>query len=279
MAAKLAGELLDALEQQGGAFKRKDDLYRMAQATGPSPTTGGEPDGDACAKAPAVSRRSEHRDHGPHRRGQDDDDRADPLLHRPHAQDGRGSTRAPRRWTGWRRSRSAGSRSRLRPRRSGAILREHHRYARARGLHGRSGAQPARARRSNRRRSTASPGSSRSRRPFGARPIGVGVRIAFINKMDRIGADLRVGPVDGRPARSARGARAAPDRLEDNFRGVVDLVEMRAMTWSDDLGMNMETARSARARRAGERVPPPADRRRGRPRRGADGDPPRTSRR
>ncbi len=32
MAAKLAGELLDALEQQGGAFKRKDDIYRMAQA-------------------------------------------------------------------------------------------------------------------------------------------------------------------------------------------------------------------------------------------------------
>jgi small subunit ribosomal protein S7 len=32
MAQKLAGELLDALNQQGGAFKRKDDLYRMAQA-------------------------------------------------------------------------------------------------------------------------------------------------------------------------------------------------------------------------------------------------------
>ena len=32
MAAKLAGEILDALESQGGAFKRKDDLYRMAQA-------------------------------------------------------------------------------------------------------------------------------------------------------------------------------------------------------------------------------------------------------
>ena len=29
---KLAGEILDALNQQGGAFKRKDDLYRMAQA-------------------------------------------------------------------------------------------------------------------------------------------------------------------------------------------------------------------------------------------------------
>ena len=29
---KLAGEILDALNQQGGAFKRKDDMYRMAQA-------------------------------------------------------------------------------------------------------------------------------------------------------------------------------------------------------------------------------------------------------
>ena len=32
MHEKLAGEILDALNQQGGAFKRKDDLYRMAQA-------------------------------------------------------------------------------------------------------------------------------------------------------------------------------------------------------------------------------------------------------
>jgi small subunit ribosomal protein S7 len=32
MQAKLAGELLDALDQQGGAFKQKDDQYRMAQA-------------------------------------------------------------------------------------------------------------------------------------------------------------------------------------------------------------------------------------------------------
>ena len=29
---KLAGEILDALNQQGGAFKKKDDMYRMAQA-------------------------------------------------------------------------------------------------------------------------------------------------------------------------------------------------------------------------------------------------------
>jgi len=32
MQDKLAGEILDALEQQGNAFKRKDDMYRMAQA-------------------------------------------------------------------------------------------------------------------------------------------------------------------------------------------------------------------------------------------------------
>ena len=32
MAQRLANELLDANNQQGGAYKRKDDIYRMAQA-------------------------------------------------------------------------------------------------------------------------------------------------------------------------------------------------------------------------------------------------------
>ena len=32
MVEKLSNEILDALNQQGGAFKRKDDVYRMAQA-------------------------------------------------------------------------------------------------------------------------------------------------------------------------------------------------------------------------------------------------------
>jgi small subunit ribosomal protein S7 len=32
MTQKLANEILDALNQQGGAFKKKDDTYRMAQA-------------------------------------------------------------------------------------------------------------------------------------------------------------------------------------------------------------------------------------------------------
>jgi small subunit ribosomal protein S7 len=32
MAQRLANELMDATSQQGGAYKRKDDIYRMAQA-------------------------------------------------------------------------------------------------------------------------------------------------------------------------------------------------------------------------------------------------------
>jgi small subunit ribosomal protein S7 len=32
MIDKLVGEILDATNQQGAAFKRKDDMYRMAQA-------------------------------------------------------------------------------------------------------------------------------------------------------------------------------------------------------------------------------------------------------
>ena len=32
MSQRLAHELLDAAQQQGGAYKRKDDIYRMAQA-------------------------------------------------------------------------------------------------------------------------------------------------------------------------------------------------------------------------------------------------------
>ena len=32
MPEKLANEVLDALNEQGGAYKRKDDIYRMAQA-------------------------------------------------------------------------------------------------------------------------------------------------------------------------------------------------------------------------------------------------------
>jgi elongation factor G len=66
-------------------------------------------------------------------------------------------------------------------------------------------------------------------------------RIAFINKMDRVGADF-FASVQSMVDRL--GARAVPVQLpigqEENFRGVVDLVEMRSLTWSDDLGTNLE---------------------------------------
>jgi elongation factor G len=66
-------------------------------------------------------------------------------------------------------------------------------------------------------------------------------RIAFINKMDRTGADF-FASVQSMVDRL--GARAVPVQLpigqEEHFRGVVDLIEMRAITWNDDLGTNMD---------------------------------------
>ena len=66
-------------------------------------------------------------------------------------------------------------------------------------------------------------------------------RIAFINKMDRVGADF-FASVQSMVDRL--GARAVPVQLpigqEENFRGVVDLVEMRSLTWSDELGTSMD---------------------------------------
>jgi elongation factor G len=66
-------------------------------------------------------------------------------------------------------------------------------------------------------------------------------RIAFINKMDRTGADF-FKAVQSMVDRL--GAKPVPIQIpigqEDAHRGVVDVVEMRAITWSDDLGANME---------------------------------------
>ena len=73
-------------------------------------------------------------------------------------------------------------------------------------------------------------------------------RIAFINKMDRTGADF-FKPRSSRWSTSL-GANAVPIQLpigqEENHRGVVDLVEMKAITYEDDLGDEDRT--SARSR-------------------------------
>jgi len=67
-------------------------------------------------------------------------------------------------------------------------------------------------------------------------------RIAFINKMDRTGADF-FKAVESMVERL--GANPVPIQLpigqEENHRGVVDLVEMRAITYEDDLGTKMST--------------------------------------
>jgi elongation factor G len=66
-------------------------------------------------------------------------------------------------------------------------------------------------------------------------------RIAFINKMDRTGADF-FGSVQSMIDRL--GAHPVPVQLpigqEEHFRGVVDLVEMNAVVWKDDLGTEFE---------------------------------------
>jgi elongation factor G len=67
-------------------------------------------------------------------------------------------------------------------------------------------------------------------------------RIAFINKMDRTGADF-FAAVQSMIDRL--GAHPVPVQLpigqEQHFRGVVDLVEMNAIIWKDDLGTEFET--------------------------------------
>jgi elongation factor G len=66
-------------------------------------------------------------------------------------------------------------------------------------------------------------------------------RIAFMNKMDRTGADF-FASVQSMVDRL--GARPVPVHLpigsEEHFRGVVDLIEMRSLTWEDELGEKVQ---------------------------------------
>ncbi len=65
-------------------------------------------------------------------------------------------------------------------------------------------------------------------------------RVAYVNKMDRDGADF-FNVVE--KMRSMLGANAVPIQIpigkEDEFKGVVDLVEMKAYIYHDDDGKNM----------------------------------------
>ncbi|MBA4116576.1 MAG: GTP-binding protein, partial [Rubrobacter sp.] len=66
-------------------------------------------------------------------------------------------------------------------------------------------------------------------------------RIAFVNKMDRIGADFYKAV---QTMHDRLGANAVPVQLpigaESEFQGIVDLVEMKAIVYTDDLGATWE---------------------------------------
>ena len=66
-------------------------------------------------------------------------------------------------------------------------------------------------------------------------------RIAFVNKMDRIGADIdRCIQMMRRRLGATPAQVQLPIGDEDEFRGVVDLIEMRALVWDDEsLGANV----------------------------------------
>ncbi len=67
-------------------------------------------------------------------------------------------------------------------------------------------------------------------------------RICFINKLDRTGADFWR---DVDMIRDRLGVIPVPIQIpigvEDEFRGVVDLVRMKALVWRDDLGAQFDT--------------------------------------
>lgn len=66
-------------------------------------------------------------------------------------------------------------------------------------------------------------------------------RIAYVNKMDRVGADFQRA-ID--MMKDRLGANAVPIQwpigVEDSFRGIVDLIEMKAHIYTDDLGTSEE---------------------------------------
>src|ERR687898_361341 len=66
-------------------------------------------------------------------------------------------------------------------------------------------------------------------------------RIAFINKMDRVGADFENAV---QTMRDRLGANPLPIQLpigaEDSFIGVIDLIEDKALVWKDELGTEFE---------------------------------------
>jgi elongation factor G len=66
-------------------------------------------------------------------------------------------------------------------------------------------------------------------------------RICFVNKMDRVGADFKRCLDMIREKLNAEPlVLQIPLGVEDNFRGVVDIVAMKGYLWTDELGLEMQ---------------------------------------
>ncbi len=201
--------------------------------------------------------RSQHRDHGAHRR------RARPR--RPSGSSttpgaptrSARSTRARRSWTGWSRSRSAASRSRARPPPASGATRGSTSSTRPATStspsrwSGRCASSTARS-----RCSTRSPGSSRRPRRSGGRPTSTTCRGCASSTRWTASAPTSSGRVDMIKDRldATVALTQLPIGAESEFRGVVDLLSMRALVWDDGMGESYETvdipARAAGRRRA-----------------------------
>ena len=223
----------------------------------------------------------QHRDHGAHRRGQNHDDRADPLLHRHQLQDRRGPRR--RRHHGLDGA-GAGARHHHHLRRDHLRVErphhQHHRHPRPRRLHRRGGALAARPRRRGR-------GVRRRRRRRAADRDGLAPgrpvrRAADLLRQQDGPHRRRVPPLrrhDRRPAQrrprwccSCRGASRATSRASSTWS------TCRRLLWqSEDQGRRRTTSSTIPAdhAEAAARVAREAARDRRRERRRADGALPR----
>ena len=80
-------------------------------------------------------------------------------------------------------------------------------------------------------------------------------RICFINKLDRTGADFWRGVESIRDRLAAARTAFVPIQIpigrEDKFKGVIDLVAMKAIHYNDDLGKDIDETEIPDELRAG----------------------------
>jgi len=145
------------------------------------------------------------------------------------------STKARRRWTGWRaRAGNAASPSRRRPRpewRFGHDREKHRINIIDTPGHADFTVEVERSLRCFLMASSpslrGSAACSRNRKPSGVRPIGMSGRIAYINKMDRDGANFYEALTRLPSVWGAKGCPVTADWRGSGFNGIVDLVETR----------------------------------------------------